>query len=64
LIQGSVQPPPIKIARADWENAMQSAASENFSAGWKGFLPDENLRRRAEALACQKFSRDGFNQKR
>jgi lipoate-protein ligase A len=64
LIQGSIQPPPIKIARADWENAMQSAASEKYSVEWESFLPDANLLSRAEALACRKFSRDSFNQKR
>jgi lipoyl(octanoyl) transferase len=64
LIQGSLQPPPVKIARTDWENAMQSAASENFSTGWKIFAPDENLRARVMALAGEKFSRDSFNRKR
>jgi len=64
LIQGSVQPPPIKIARADWGNAMQSAASENYSAEWRSFLPDENLRARAEALVDGKFSKESFNRKR
>jgi lipoate-protein ligase A len=64
LIQGSVQPPPVKIARADWENAMQSAASENFSAGWTIFAPDENLRARVVALAGEKYARDSFNRKR
>jgi lipoate-protein ligase A len=64
LIQGSVQAPPVSPARTDWENAMQSAASGNFSVEWSGFLPDENLRARAEALAHGKFSRDSFNRKR
>jgi lipoate-protein ligase A len=64
LTQGSVQPPPVKIARQDWENSMQSAASENFSAKWEYFAPDENLRAHAMALAGEKFSRDSFNRKR
>ena len=64
LIQGSVQPPPISLARKDWENAMQSAALENYSVGWKSFLPDENLSTRAKELAGEKFSKDSFNQKR
>jgi hypothetical protein len=54
----------VKIARPDWENAMQSAATENFSAGWKIFAPDENLRARAMALAAEKYARDSFNRKR
>src|SRR6202034_4242862 len=39
LIQGSVQPPPVKIARADWENAMQSTALENYTVKWENLLP-------------------------
>jgi lipoate-protein ligase A len=64
LIQGSVQPSPVKITRADWENAMQSAASEKYSVEREDFLPDENLRARAKALADEKFSKDSFNRKR
>jgi lipoate-protein ligase A len=64
LIQGSVQPPPIFLARTDWENAMQSAASKNYSVEWESFLPDDNLRARAKALADGKFSKNSFNQKR
>ena len=64
LIQGSVQPPPISIARTDWENAMQSAASENYPVEWKSFLSDDNLHARTKSLADVKFSKDSFNQKR
>ena len=32
LIQGSVQPPPLSLSRAEWENAMRSVAEEHFSA--------------------------------
>jgi lipoate-protein ligase A len=64
LIQGSVQPPPISLARGDWENAMLEAAQDQFKAGWNGFLPDVKLRARAEALAGEKFSKDSFNRKR
>src|SRR5665213_2432606 len=64
LIQGSVQPPPIPIARSDWKNAMQSVAAKDFSFQWESFLPDENLCACAEELAGEKFSRDSFNRKR
>jgi lipoate-protein ligase A len=64
LIQGSVQPPPVKIARGDWENAMRAAAREKFQAGWDELPPDENLRGRAEILSREKYSRDDFNRKR
>jgi lipoate-protein ligase A len=64
LIQGSIQPPPVKITRSDLENAMQSAASENFSTAWEIFTPDQNLRARTVALADEKYSLESFNRKR
>jgi lipoate-protein ligase A len=64
LIQGSVQPPPISLARADWENAMRETAQGQFKAGWDVFLPDVKLRARAVTLADEKFSKDSFNRKR
>jgi lipoate-protein ligase A len=63
LIQGSNQP-PVSLPRTDWENAMQSVVSENYSVEWEGFLPDENLSARAKKLAGEKFSKDSFNRKR
>ena len=64
LIQGSVQPPPISIARAGWENAMRAVASEKWKVEWAEFLPDENLRARASELTRQKYSQMSYNQKR
>src|SRR5471030_2773038 len=39
LIQGSIQP-PVKIARADFEDAMCDAARENWEIKWNKFSPD------------------------
>lgn len=64
LIQGSIQPPPIKTARGDFENAMRAVAREKWKVEWMEFLPGENLRRRAEALSRQKYSQNNYNQKR
>jgi len=64
LIQGSVQPPPIKNVRTDWENAMCGAAENQFSVTWTDFAADAQLRRRAETLALEKFSQADYNQKR
>lgn len=64
LIQGSVQPPPIKITRADWEDAMREVAQNQFTASWSVFFLDAKLRMRAKALAGEKFSTDSFNRKR
>ncbi len=64
LIQGSVQPPPILLKRADWENAMRDAARLNWQIEWKELLPDEPLQRHAEELACKKHSQAIYNRKR
>jgi lipoate-protein ligase A len=64
LIQGSVQPPLMNIARAGWENAMLDAAREPFQVEWREFLPDEPLRRCAAESARHKYAQDAYNQKR
>jgi lipoate-protein ligase A len=63
LIQGSVQPPPISVARSEWEKAMRLVATEDFSIVWKDFCPDEPLSARAAELARQKYSQASYNQK-
>ena len=60
LIQGSVQPPPLALARADWERAMCDAAGVE----WKVFAPDAALLARAEQLAAQKYSQAAYQRKR
>jgi lipoate-protein ligase A len=64
LIQGSVQPPALSWARADWENAVHSVAEKHFSATWEDFAPDGKLRKQAEEMAREKFSQARYNQKR
>ncbi len=64
LIQGSVQPPPLSLVRADWERAMQEAALERFNFAWAEFSPDAGLHEHAEKLARQKYSQNSYNQKR
>jgi lipoate-protein ligase A len=64
LIQGSVQPPPIKIVRDDLENAMREVACEKFKVEWREFSPDEKLLSRAEKFTLEKYSQPGYNQRR
>jgi lipoate-protein ligase A len=64
LIQGSIQPPPLPLVRADWEKAMCEVAREKFQVEWSKFSSDAELRERAEILAREKFSRENFNRKR
>jgi lipoyl(octanoyl) transferase len=56
LIQGSVQPPPVPVARADWERAMAGAA--------ESITPPAELLERAGELARVKYSQAGYNEKR
>jgi lipoate-protein ligase A len=60
LIQGSVQPPPLSLARTDWERAMCAANAVT----WLADAPDSELRRRAEDLAAQKYSQATYTRKR
>lgn len=64
LIQGSVQPPPLGLAKIDWQQAMCDVASAGFGVQWTELEPDLELRERAEALTEQKYSRASFNEKR
>ena len=64
LIQGSVQPPPVKMARPEWEQAMRRVAHHQFQVAWQELVPDETLRADTAALARQKYSRSSYNQKR
>jgi hypothetical protein len=64
LIQGSVQPPPVSLKRADWENAMRAVACKNFSCRWGEFSPDAKLLERSAKLEQEKYSRADYNRKR
>jgi lipoyl(octanoyl) transferase len=62
LIQGSVQPPPLALARASWEQAMADAARPQPL--WVDFIPDELLLARIAELEAAKYSRSAYNRKR
>jgi lipoyl(octanoyl) transferase len=64
LVQGSIQPPPVPLKRADFEGAMRGVAEKNFAVHWRDYSPDAALQRRAEQLAAEKFSRAAYNRKR
>jgi len=64
LIQGSVQPPPIPLARADWESAMRAAARESGPIVWEEFPSDPVFDDQVEALTGEKYSQMEYNQKR
>lgn len=64
LVQGSIQPPPVPLKRADFEGAMRGVAEKSFAVHWRDYSPDAALQRRAEQLAAEKFSRPAYNRKR
>jgi lipoate-protein ligase A len=64
LIQGSVQPPPLALKRADFENAMRVVAEKNFSVQWTDFSPDAELGALARTLTEEKYSQKVYNRKR
>ena len=64
LIQGSVQPPPIKIQRADWEKAMCDAAATNYGITWTEFEANATLKLRADDLAGTIYAQASHNERR
>jgi lipoate-protein ligase A len=64
LIQGSVQPPPLGLAKIDWQKAMCDVAHSAFGAEWAECEPDTWLRDRTDALVRDKYALATYNQKR
>ena len=64
LIQGSVQPPPGALARADWERAMADVARERWGIKWETQGRDEGFDGQVAALVGEKYSRGEYNRKR
>jgi lipoate-protein ligase A len=64
LIQGSVQPPPIRIRRADWENALCEAVAAEYSISWQDWEITEALNHRATELAEKVYSQAAHNERR
>ncbi len=64
LIQGSVQPPPLSLQRADWEKAMLDVAIVRENANWFSLEISGSLAASAEALAREKYSLTNYNEKR
>jgi len=64
LIQGSVQPPPLNLVRADWEKAMADAGAANYGGGWEEWQLDDALIARANELVQLKYSQTTYNCRR
>jgi len=63
LIQGSVQPPPVALARTAWQSAMCAAAKAESQGEPIEFVPDPLLVGRAAGLRLQ-YAGAAYNQKR
>lgn len=64
LVQGSVQPPPLHLAKADWQKAMCDAAVEARNVRWSPFEPDTILNERADELVRVRYSLPEYNERR
>jgi lipoyl(octanoyl) transferase len=64
LIQGSVQPPAVKLNRTDWERAMGETGGELFGCEWSELKPDNELGERAKELAEKVYAQELHNQRR
>ena len=64
LIQGSVQPPPLSLRRAEFERALRSVVEKSSAAAAMNFQPDPNLVERAKILSGEKYSQVSYNAKR
>ena len=63
LIQGSVQPPPLSLAKVDWQQAMCDVAHSAFGAEWAECELDKLLRDRTDTLVRDKYALAAYNQK-
>ena len=60
LIQGSIQPPPLKLDRQAWQQAMRTTQP----VVWQEWVPDEGLRLRCKELLLAKYGNEAFLRKR
>ena len=61
LIQGSIQPPPLGLARSAFEEAFCAAAAQSR---WEEFFLGVELEARATELAREKYSQGAYNRRR
>ena len=64
LIQGSIQPPPAGVTRAQFMDAMLAAGSDQFSSPASVFHPAADLIQQAGQLAEERYRRDEYNRRR
>ena len=64
LIQGSLQPPPRGLDRAQWETAMRTQAAEQWGVQWEELIPPPDLLQATRRLAAEKYACPAYNARR
>lgn len=64
LIQGSVQPPPVRLRRGEWEEAMAAVATGQWGVTWSPLPLNDALRNAIHRLVATKYGREEFNRRR
>ncbi len=64
LVQGSIQPQPRNVTRAQWQSAMLDVARNQWGVRWNPLTLKIGLLQRAESLRAVKFSQDPHNRRR
>jgi lipoate-protein ligase A len=64
LIQGSLQPQALQLARADWEQAMCDTARLDRGAQWREFVPTPAFDAHVAELAAKTYSQAAYNHRR
>jgi lipoyl(octanoyl) transferase len=64
LIQGSIQPPPIPLAREDWQSALCEVARQQWAVEWSALEITGPLAEMTHRLQAAKYSQAAYNQKR
>jgi lipoate-protein ligase A len=62
LIQGSVQPPPLKVTRVEWQEAMKAVAEHAWEVAWENLAADTS--EQVARLVREKYGVEGYNRKR
>ena len=64
LIQGSIQPPPVSLARIEWQTAMCQSAHAKYEVNWVPLQVYGRLAEATEQLRATKYSQVSFNKSR
>jgi lipoate-protein ligase A len=64
LIQGSVQPPPLRLAKVDWQCALCDTAFEQWGVHWQSLELTCGLMDRAAELIRSKYGLAAYHQRR